>query len=41
MIKEAEETGVAFGVIPVEACVSAALRDLGYEEATYGENFTS
>ena len=38
MIKEAEETGVAFGVIPVEACVSAALRDLGYEEATYGAN---
>ena len=36
MIKPAEEEGRAFMVIPVEDCVSAALRDLGHENNTFG-----
>ena len=36
MIKEAEEKGLAFGVIDVEDCVAGALRDLGKEVRTYG-----
>ena len=36
MIAPAEENGITFGTVSVESCVKAALRDLGYEQCTYG-----
>ena len=36
MIKPAEDEGRTVLVIPVEDCVSAALRDLGIENNTFG-----
>ena len=36
MINESIKKGINFGTVTVEACVSAALRDLGHEIRTYG-----
>lgn len=36
MIQSAKDKGVTFGVVSVEECVSAALRDLGHEICSYG-----
>ena len=36
MIDHAVKRGINFGTVTVEACVSAALRDLGHEIRTYG-----
>ena len=36
MIEKFEKKGEAFGSVSVEACVGAALRDLGTEQRTYG-----
>ena len=36
MIKPSKEQGIAVGIVSVEECVSAALRDLGHEICTYG-----
>ena len=36
MIKWAEDEGKDFMAIPVEECVTAALRDLGHENNTFG-----
>ena len=36
MIQSAKDKGKTFGVVSVEQCVSAALRDLGHEICSYG-----
>ena len=36
LIQEDMANGFAFGQVPAEESVSAALRDLGYEATTYG-----